>query len=88
MRLNEGGQVNVGEPGTEQHTQRERLLRTAIDLRSRITEAQDRYNAVIAMLPAAAGASTAAAAVQGCASISEKVHHALYVSSKKEIPIK
>lgn len=47
------GQVDVGEPGMEQYAQREHMLRTALDLRSRITQAQDRYNALRAMLPAA-----------------------------------
>ena len=44
-------QAEVGEAGSEEHARRERLLRAAIELRSRITLAQDRYGVLRSLLP-------------------------------------
>ena len=44
-------QAEAGEAGSEEHARRERLLRAAIDLRSRITLAQDRYGVLKSLLP-------------------------------------
>lgn len=52
-------QAEVGEPGSAGHAERERLLRTAIGLKARVTAAQDRYAAVRALLDASAAAPAA-----------------------------
>lgn len=44
-------QADVGEAGSEEHTERERLMREAVNLRSRITLAQDRYGVLKSILP-------------------------------------
>ncbi|CAL8464282.1 g3817 [Coccomyxa elongata] len=43
--------AEVGEAGLEEHARREGLLRAAIELRSRITLAQDRYGVLRSLLP-------------------------------------
>lgn len=53
-------QADAGEPESEEHVRRERLLREAIDLRSRITLAQDRYGVLKSLLPEPTFAPTAA----------------------------
>ena len=72
-------QAEVGEPGSESHAERERLLRTAIDLKALLTAAQDRYAAVRALLDASA--ATPAAEPQVGASIS-RLYSSCSLSSK------
>ncbi|EIE18629.1 hypothetical protein COCSUDRAFT_45128 [Coccomyxa subellipsoidea C-169] len=43
--------ADVGEAGSEEHTERERLMREAVNLRSGITLAQDRYGVLKSILP-------------------------------------
>lgn len=47
-------QADVGEPGSEEHARREGMLKAAVDLRARVTAAQDRYSVVATLLDAAA----------------------------------
>ena len=47
-------QADVGEPGTEEHARREGMLKAAVDLRARITAAQDRYSVLVTLLDATA----------------------------------
>ena len=47
-------QADVGEPGSEEHARREGMLKAAVELRARVTAAQDRYSVVVTLLDAAA----------------------------------